>query len=121
MPACSASVKPSNGTDSAQRFTSEMPAQVACRSGGGVDPAVLVPGDDDPLDVEPRLVERDLLDEHLEVVAPARRPPLPHAIGPGIVGGQRETRVVELAQEPGQEAGAELDVERRVVEVTGRR
>src|ERR1700752_2692404 len=117
MPACSASVKPSNGTDSAQRFTSEMPAQVACRAGAGVDPAVLVPGDDDPLDVEPRLVERDLLDEHLDVVAPARRPPLPNAGGPGVIGRQREPRVVEFAQESREETGTELDVERGIVEV----
>src|SRR5262249_17350451 len=103
-----------------ERFTIESLGVVGWGSGAGVDPAVLVPGDHDLLDVALCLVERDLLDEHLDVVAPARRPPLPHTIWPGIVGGQREARIIELSQETRQEAGAELDVERGVVEVTGR-
>src|SRR5881628_1219894 len=80
------------------------------RSGPGVDPAVLVPGEHDLLHVEARLVERDLLDEHFDVVATTRRPPLSDAMRPGIVGGDRQARIGELAQEPGEEAGAELDI-----------
>src|SRR5262245_20940746 len=37
--------------------------------GAAVDPAILLPGQHDLLDVETRLVERNLLDEDLDVVA----------------------------------------------------
>src|SRR4029453_6875458 len=86
-----------------------------------VDPAVLLPGEDDLLDVEPGLVERDLLDERLDIVAAPRGEPLTHAVGSGVVGGQRQTRIVELAHQAGEESGAELDVEDGIVEVAARR
>src|SRR5213594_264770 len=66
-----------------------------------VDPAVLVPGEHDLLDVEARLVERDLLDERLDVVAAPRVQPLAH--------------------QPREEAGAELDVEAGILEVAAGR
>src|SRR5262249_21673699 len=109
--ACSAKVKPSSGTESARRFTRSRSPRARPGSRTRVDPAVLVPGQHDLLDVLARLVERDLLDERLDVVAAPRGQPLAHASGTGVVGRQRQPRIVELAHQPGQEARAELDVE----------
>src|SRR5438309_11711275 len=81
-----------------------------------VDPAVLVPGEHDLLDVEARLVERDLLDERLDVTRLPRLPPLPQAVVAGVVRRHRQPRIAELLHEAGEKRGAQLDVRAGILE-----
>src|SRR5438445_12296784 len=81
-----------------------------------VEPAVLRPGEHHALHVLARLVVGNLLDERLHVARAPRLPPVAHALGPGVVGGDGQARIAELLHETGEERGAQVEVGPRIVE-----